>query len=194
MDDEQLIHRCQQGDRMAFDTLLQTHYDIIYRIAYKWCNDTHNAQDIAQQACIKLANNIRQFKFDCKFSSWLYRLVINCAKDFYKSPNQVTPLRAQAQLDHDSCVSNNDTSNHRPDNMRYTQEILEHINQLPTDLRDTLVLVFGTGLNHRQAAVELDVKESTISWRIHEARKILKQTFESPSLSTSSADSTGGAA
>ncbi len=185
MSDDRLIRRCQQGDRRAFDDLLNANYDLIYRIAYKWCHDPHNAQDIAQQACIKLAHSIRQFKFESKFSSWLYRLVINCAKDFYKSPNQVTPFHAKSQKDeHQPSTAAN------AEQRQYTQQILEHINQLPADLRDTLVLVFGSGLNHREAAQELKIKESTVSWRIHEARKLLKQTFESTSFSEHS----GGAA
>jgi len=63
--------------------------------------------------------------------------------------------------------------------------ILEHISQLPSDLRDTLILVFGQGLSHSQVAQQLTIKESTVSWRVHEARKILKQTFSSTSLNDS---------
>lgn len=174
MSDDELIQRCQTGDRAAFDLLINEQYDLIYRIAYKWCQDQHNAQDIAQQACIKLASSISQFRFESSFSSWLYRLVINCAKDFYKSP-----INAGA-------VENNavePTADARLEQTQYTRQILEHINHLPTDLKDALVLVFGIGLNHQQAAEKLAIKESTVSWRVHEARKLLKQTFESSSLS-----------
>jgi len=130
-----LIILIDQLNHLKMTELLNQHYDTIYRFAYRWCGDQINAQDITQQACIKLANSISQFEFKSSFSSWLYRLVINCAKDFYKSPN-------------------------------------------------TLILVFGKGLTHLQAAKQLDIKESTVSWRIHEARKLLKQTFHSSSFKT----------
>jgi len=175
-DDNKLIRRCQNGDREAFDELLNQYYDLIYRIAYKWCGDQHNAQDIAQQACIKLARSLVQFRFESSFSSWLYRLVINCAKDFYKSPNQVSNVQADD-------TDKQQATQSKVEQQQYTRQILEHISHLPTDLRDTVVLVFGTGLNHRQAAEQLDIKESTVSWRVHEARKLLKQTFESTTLS-----------
>lgn len=176
---DELIRRCQSGDRAAFDALLNAEYEIIYRIAYKWCNDPHNAQDIAQQACIKLANSIGQFRFESCFSSWLYRLVINCAKDFYKSPNQ-----APSQLDGRAVDASElePATESKVEQQHYARQILDHINNLPSDLRDAIVLVFGNGLNHRQAAAQLNIKESTVSWRVHEARKMLKQTFETTFL------------
>ena len=185
MSDEELIRRCQSGDRAAFDTLIKQQYDIIYRIAYKWCGDQHNAQDIAQQACIKLASSIAQFRFESSFNSWLYRLVINSAKDFYKSPNQVS--REAAEPKTEPAVQNKMEQN------QYARQILEHINHLPADLRDAIILVFGNGLNHKQAANKLNIKESTVSWRLHEARKQLKQTFESTTLHDHAAQTARGA-
>jgi len=67
-DDHDLIRRCQAGDKAAFDALLKEQYDVIYRVAYRWCGDQHHAQDIAQLACIKLAKSIHQFRFEASFS------------------------------------------------------------------------------------------------------------------------------
>lgn len=56
MDDPQttvLIRRAQDGNASAFGELVVRHYDTIYRFAWKWCRDRDNAEDIAQQACIK---------------------------------------------------------------------------------------------------------------------------------------------
>lgn len=189
MSSDDLIQRCQQGDSDAFDTMINEQYDTIYRIAYRWCNDQHNAQDIAQQASIKLARSIKQFRFESNFNSWLYRLVINCAKDFYKSPNQFN----HSEQESNSTLRDPAYTTNRVENLHYARQILEHINHLPCDLKDAIVLVFGKGLNHRQAASELNIKESTVSWRVHEARKLLKQTFESTTLSEHSADTARGA-
>ena len=175
MTDDPLIKKCQAGDLQAFDQLLNQHYDTIYRYAYKWCGDQHNAQDITQTACMKLAKSIQQFDFKASFTSWLYRLVINCAKDFYKSPTQFN--RREESVDHES-----PTHEDRHAERVYARQIMEHIGTLQDELRDTLILVFGSGLNHQQAAERLSIKESTVSWRVHEARKQLKQVFSSPTL------------
>ncbi|MBL4671545.1 MAG: RNA polymerase sigma factor [Arenicella sp.] len=190
MSENSLIERCQRGKADAFEQLLELHYDTIYRFAYRWCGDQHNAQDITQQSCMKLARSIKQFQHQSSFTSWLYRLVINCAKDFYKSPTQRNQREESDQdLDHNLDSSQPGSNEQRV----YAQQILEHINHLHEDLKDTLILVYGSGLSHQDAANTLGVKESTISWRIHEARKLLKQKFTSPSLGIHQAETAGGA-
>ena len=92
MDEQALIRRAQAGDATAFGELLDLHYDTIFRFAWKWCRHRTNAEDIAQLACIKLANSLAQYRFQAAFSSWLYRLVISCAQDWQRS---------QSRHDHD---------------------------------------------------------------------------------------------
>src|SRR5262245_39762392 len=96
MDDPQitgLIRRAQGGDVTSFARLLDLHYAMIYRVAWKWCGHRTNAEDIAQQSCIKLAGSLRQFRFQAAFTSWLYQLVISCAQDWQ---------RAQQRHEHDA--------------------------------------------------------------------------------------------
>jgi RNA polymerase sigma-70 factor (ECF subfamily) len=180
MNDNELINRCQNGDKAAFEKLLNRHYDTIYRFAYRWCGDQHNAQDITQLACIKLARALAQFEFKATFTSWLYRLVINCAKDYYKSPQQHNVREESNEHINPQAQSKDDRTPQR----LYAQQILQHINTLQEDLRDTLILVHGQGLSHSDVAKQLNVKESTVSWRIHEARKQLRQTFSSSGYDT----------
>lgn len=185
MNDNNLITQCQTGDKLAFETLLNRYYDTIYRFAFRWCGDQHNAQDITQQVCIKLAQSIQQFEFKSSFTSWLYRIVINCAKDYYKSPKQYNQREeCNDNIEHQTDLKSED-SNAR---QLYAHQILEHINTLDESLRDTLILVYGQGLSHKQAAEKLKIQESTVSWRIHEARKLLKQTFNTSNFHSTSAN------
>jgi len=175
MSDHALVELSQSGDKAAFEMLLNQHYEGIFRIAYRWCNDPHNAQDITQQACLKLSQSIHQFQFKSSFTSWLYRLVINCAKDFYKSPSQHN-TREHTDKEHDS------VSDDRTNQRLYAQQILHYISELQEDLKEALILVHVQGLSHAKTAKKLGVKESTISWRVHEARKNLKHTFQTSTL------------
>jgi RNA polymerase sigma factor (sigma-70 family) len=77
--DELLIKKAQGGDAKAFETLLSLYYDHLYTFAYKWCANREDAEDIAQQACIKLARGLDQFRFESQFTTWLYRLVLDKA-------------------------------------------------------------------------------------------------------------------
>lgn len=185
MTDNSLIKKCQSGDSQAFEMLINQHYDTIYRFAYRWCGEQNNAQDITQNACLKLARAIKQYRFESSFTSWLYQLVINCAKDFYKSPSQHNTREEQHE---DSDLCNLEFNKNEDANAKrvFAQQILEHITQLQDDLKDTLILIYGTGLNHKEAAKLLNIKESTVSWRVHEARKLLKQTFNSTDINANS--------
>lgn len=165
--DRTLIERAQGGDRAAFEALLHAHYDIIYRIAYRWCGNQADAQDITQTACIKLARALESFRFQSAFVTWLYPLVINTAKDWTKAGRRhrtddlaetdrpVAPV-AEAQV--------------------YARQLLEQVQALPAREREAIFLVFSEGLSHGEAARVMACRESTVSGYIHQARKRL-QTF-----------------
>ena len=85
MTDDALIRAAQAGDADAFEALLEAHYDTLYRFAYKWSGNKADAEDITQQACLKLARALSSYRFQSAFTSWLYRVVVNCAKDWARA-------------------------------------------------------------------------------------------------------------
>ena len=163
-----LIQRAQAGDRGAFEALLRLHYDTIYRIAYKWCGNREDAQDITQNACIKLARAIGSYQFRSAFLTWLYPLVINSAKDWARSRARhagdgLDPEQGEACL---ACPP-------EAEQQVYARQVLAQIRTLPEKQREAVILVFSAGLSHREAAAAMACRESTVSWYIHEARKRL---------------------
>jgi len=167
-DDTDLIRRAQGGDRAAFESLLRMHYDVMYRIAYKWCGNQADAEDITQNACVKLARSIDTFRFESAFVSWLYRMVINTAKDWAKSRTAQTTELAAPHEPAEAPVGEAKV---------FARQVMDFIRRLPEREREALCLVFSEGLSHREAAVVMACKESTVSWYIHEARKKL-QSFQ----------------
>ena len=164
-----LIKQAQSGDRAAFESLVRGHYDVMYRMAFKWCGDKADAEDITQNACIKLARSIDTFRFQSEFLTWLYRLVINTAKDWAKvRPRQAVEQtieieRAEAPVGEDKV---------------YARQIMAYVQTMSDREKSALFLVFGEGLSHRQAATVMACRESTVSWYIHEARKKLRSFQE----------------
>jgi len=165
MNETELIKAAQSGDSKSFEQLLDSRYDSIFRFAAKWCGNQQDAEDIAQQACIKLARGLQQFNFDAEFSTWLYRLVINCAKDWQRQQckHHTNNVDADIELAVDD----------KTDAAIYLKQVLVWVEQLGEEFKETLILVFGEGLSHGEAASVLQVKESTVSWRIHNVRKKL---------------------
>lgn len=163
MDDHFLIRRAQSGDAASFAELLDLYYNTIYRFAWKWCGHPVNAQDIAQQACIKLACSLSQFRFEAAFTSWLYRLVINCARDWQRSERRgvvMNPLEAASSTD-----------GTQTEDQIYLAQVLDQIERLGEGMKETALLVHAEGLSHAEAGDILGVSESTVSWRIHVIRR-----------------------
>ncbi len=166
MNESDLIRRAQQGDAQAFAALLERHYDTLYRFAYKWCGNRADAEDITQQSCIKLARSLGQFRFEAAFSSWLYRLVINCAKDWHKSQQR---HQGGAEAPGDEPVAPSGAAEAGV----YLNQVLALLDRMAEGFKETALLVYAEGLTHAEAARVLSLKESTVSWRLHEIRKQL---------------------
>ncbi|PUA29151.1 MAG: RNA polymerase subunit sigma-24 [Cellvibrio sp. 79] len=167
IDQNLLIRTAQNGDATAFEQLLTGCYDQVFRFAFRWCGNRADAEDVTQLACIKLAQSLGQFRFEASFSSWLYRLVINCAKDWH---------RGQQRHQHDDLerLENEVQHDKRAETGIYLQQILQLLDSLAEGFKETALLVHAEGLTHAEAATVLQVKESTVSWRLHEIRKQLQ--------------------
>lgn len=166
--DSELALQAGNGDAAAFKLLLERHYDSIYRIAYRFTGLREDAEDIAQIVCASLAGKLASYKGGARFSTWLYRLIVNAARDHHRRQKAVTRLHATygeiAEL-------RRGTEAEKTRERLWLYEALERVGQ---DLRETAVLVLAEDLNHAQAAEILEIKESTVSWRMHQLRKELK--------------------
>jgi RNA polymerase sigma-70 factor, ECF subfamily len=167
MDDQLLIRNAQRGDATSFAELLDLYYDTIYRFAWKWCGHAANAEDIAQQACIKLAASLAQYRFQAAFTSWLYRLVINCAQDWQ---------RAQRRHEHEDLPDEESMAEvSSTEDGIYLAQVLAQLALLGEGMKETALLVHAEGMSHAEAGVVLGVSESTISWRLHVIRKYMNR-------------------
>ena len=167
---EDLIRASQKGDRSAFARLLELVYDVILRFTMKWVSHVSDAEDITQTLCIKLAKVIRQFRFESSFKTWLYRIVVNCVRDWQRSQKR--------HLSEDISFVEHGSSQTAIEGQAELERVLLQIEAMGKGFKETVLLVHGEGFSHAEAAETLDVKESTISWRLHEVRK---QLFESSS-------------
>jgi len=155
------------GDREAFGLLIGRHYDAIYRLAYRWRPSRADAQDIAQEVCLKLGKTIAGFDGRAAFATWLYRIVVNTAQDFSR--------RAGARQRHEAAfAANRDPDPPGPGPGDDPHAPLQRaLDRLPEKQKSAVLLVLGQGLSHREAAKVLGCFEATVSWRIHQARKKL---------------------
>ena len=167
-----LIERSRQGDRQAFARLVERHYDMIYRIAWKWSGDRTDAEDIAQEVCMKLPAAIRRFEGRSAFTSWLYAITLNAARDLRRMRARQAEGAAVMAMDVDAFAADD------PAATLETCEIWRLVRLLSDRQRDCVLLVYAEDLSHAEAAAVLGCAEKTVSWTIHEARKRLKELLE----------------
>jgi len=168
--DEELVKLACNGDAVAFKQLIERHYMTIYKMAYKWIGNKEDAEEIAQEASIKLANNLSSFRHDAAFTSWLYRLVVNTAKDYVRKKNRQRDHELPIYEDVEFIAPKADQ-----EAQLQTKQTLKFLDKLPDKIKAAVILVCWEGLNHKEASIILECKESTVSWRIHEARKLMAE-------------------
>lgn len=160
------------GDRAAFAALIERHYDFIFRVAYRWNGRKADAEDIAQEVCVRLGKAIRGFRGGSAFSSWLYTVTVNAARDWsrksVRDAARVKAVAVQAAVEGRNFAA--------PDPADDPAERLwAAVRLLPDKQREAVTLIYGEGLGHAGAAELMGCAESTVSWHVHEAKKRLKQ-------------------
>ena len=166
--DNILVNRAKAGDRLAFAQLLEDHYDFIFRTACKWTGKKSDAEDIAQEVCIKLATAIQSFDGRAAFTSWLYRVTVNMVRDMQRSSS-----RRDRNVDAFSLVHPEDDPGNQEESAT-AKELWRAVSELPEKQREAIMLVYAEDMNHADAAEIMGCKEATVSWHIHEAKKTLR--------------------
>lgn len=167
INDIDLISSAIKGDATAFSALLERHYDLIFRLTLRTLANRQDAEDVTQDICVALAKKLHSFQSKAKFTTWLYQVTLNACRDFQRRTASANKTQAAYQ----------DISEQRDDNARQRQQeaqwAYDAINTLDDPLRETALFVVAEGLNHSQVGDILNVKESTISWRMLKVREQL---------------------
>ena len=167
--DLQLVDLAKMGNREAFQQLLELHYEMIYNVAYRFMGHSEDAEDITQDVCLALADKIQSFRGNARFQTWLYSVIMNACRDAHRKQNkQQAKLLDYSELDLQLRSMNIE---HR----RQITWLYRQISLLNEPLRMTAFLVLAEDLTHADAGKVLACSESTVSWRMYQVRKLLKQ-------------------
>jgi RNA polymerase sigma-70 factor (ECF subfamily) len=167
--DADLIGRARDGDRQAFGELVERHYDFVHRVAWRWCGRKADAEDVAQEVCVRLGRAIRDYRGGGAFTTWLYAMTLNAARDMVRKNARETAkteaFGVHALIAGEAMAEAEDQ----------TEALWAAVRQLPDKQREAVLLVYGEGLSHSAAADTMACAEATVSWHIHEAKKRLKR-------------------
>ena len=182
-EDIEFVLACQKGDAEAFGFLVERHQKKMLNIAYRMMGDYNEACDVTQEAFLAAYKSIKKFKSEAKFSTWLYRIVINYSK------NRLKQLRSRGQreafsiddpreikIEGVSCQSFADDTNPGVQMEKRERESQVHkcITSLDEEYRDVLVLRDIQGLPYTEIKDILKIPEGTVKSRLSRARNALK--------------------
>ncbi len=166
--DETLALAAAGGDRAAFAALVTRHYDRIFSLGWRLTGSKAEAEDLAQDICAALPHRLRGWRAEARFTTWLYRVVVNAAHD----------ARRRAAVRTRAADGWGDWELARQDAIaedRAAQNWLtEAMTRLPVELRDTVALVLGEEMTQAEAGAVLGLSEGTIAWRMSEVKKRLR--------------------
>jgi len=180
--DRDLVERAKKGDKRAFGLLVRRHQPRIHRLAIHMVRDRALAEDIAQEAFLRAYNALDRFDGRSEPYTWIYRIAVNLSLNAIRSrkSSRVSGDDDDARLD---AIRNDKPEGQDPHSQSAERQqyvaLCEGIDALSETLRTTLVLVCIDGMSHEDAAAVLGAPEGTIAWRVHEARRKLKDFMES---------------
>ena len=171
-DDESLVQSAATGDEVAFSVLFDRYYSMIFAYAQRICLDASLAEDVAQEAFVKAARELALRPFRGSFKAWLYRVTRNGAIDLLRRRR-----REATHLPFDPERDSNHPQQLVPPETEY-ENLGAALARLHPEWRAAIALVYFDGLNHAEAARLLGCAEATVSWRVFQSKRKLRQYLQ----------------
>jgi RNA polymerase sigma-70 factor (ECF subfamily) len=185
-EDMALVKRCLRGDRAAFDVLVEKYYKKIYNLSYRFVGDSEEANDLAQEIFTAAYQNLKKFRGDAKFSTWLFQIATNRGKNRFKYLKRRGYFANKSQSDGDDEKEGLQRSipdfSTNPEEMlagKQIQKIVQDaINDLDPDHKEIVILRDIEGFSYDEIAKMLDLPEGTTKSRLHRARMVVKEKLK----------------
>lgn len=174
MDNEKLlIAKAQDGDGEAFGELVRFYERFVYNTAYGFLLSPEDAFDIAQDAFIKAWRSVKSFKGESAFSTWLYRITVNTAKDAISAKARRRELFSVDTAGNALSIPTDDTPEREYIRKEESEALRLAIDELDNASREIIVLRELDGLTYEQIALTLGLEMGTVKSRLSRAREKL---------------------
>ena len=182
--EEDLIKKCQNGDIEAFERLISSYQKKVYNIAYRYIGNREEAEDLAQEAFLKVFRSIQSFRGEAAFSTWLYHIVSNVCRDALRKSSR----RMEDSLDCAVTTEKGELQREVPDWSMSPEPIYENqelgefiqalINQLSPEYKTVIIMREIQEMSYEEIAAELNCSLGTVKSRLSRARKVLRDKIE----------------
>ncbi len=185
-EESELVRRCVRGSREAYDVLVKKYYKKIYNLAYRFVGDAEEANDLAQDIFVAAYQNLKKFRGDSKFSTWLFQIASNRGKNRFKYLKRrgffANRGRSDSEDDRESLQRDLPDQSSNPEAMlagKQVQKIVQDaIDELEPDHKEIVILRDIEGFSYEEIAQILNLPEGTTKSRLHRARMVVKEKLK----------------
>jgi len=168
--DRYYIERVLRGDVNAFSFLVERHKGMIYTIALRMLKNTEDAEELAQDTFVKAFKSLKEFKFESKFSTWLYRITYNAAISKLRKKQVEIANLENVVLPEDEVVSAYNGINEltKEEQKKYISEAIENLKE-----DDAFIITMYYLKEHTidEISVMTELSNSNVKVKLHRARK-----------------------
>jgi len=171
-EDFALIKNFIDGDESVFRTLVIKHRDKVRNLVFITLGDAENVDDISQEVFISVYHKLKEFRFESKFTTWLYRITINKCRDFLRKKKVRSIFVPLGDSDREY------PAGPFSENIDLPQLVRNAIDKLPEKLKVPLILRDIEGLSYKEIAEQLGTEVGVIKSRIFRARESMRIILE----------------
>ncbi|MBN2341956.1 MAG: RNA polymerase sigma factor [Deltaproteobacteria bacterium] len=170
-----LVKRCQEGDTRAFQELFQRHVDGVHRHLMLLLGPHEDVDDLVQLVFLNVFQSISKFRGTAAFSTWLFRITINVARQEIRVKSR--HRRLNTAINEVNEVRGTEVRRTPETRLASIQEVYEVLDKLSSKKRETFILYTYEGYSLQEIAELLDSSVSTIGSRLQAARKEILSHF-----------------
>lgn len=185
--DADVVHLAQQGRELAFRELVRRYERPVFSLVFRMVRDRETAEDLAQDAFVKVLNHIDKYSPEFKFSSWLFKIANNVAIDHLRrrrldtismdgSPHASTASEVEATTL--NLESEQESALDELEAKELGSAIEQAIAKLRPEYRACIMLRHVEGRSYEEIAATLDLPLGTVKTYIHRARHELRKALE----------------
>jgi len=176
-----MVRALQAGDESALNELIRKYQGPLFRFICRYIGDEETARDILQETFVRVYFGIQRFRPRAKFVTWLYSIALNLCRDYARSKHRRQSYATES-LDARNAHRDVPAADRGPaadvESRERLANLQKAIEELPHDLRTTLLLFAVEGRSQQECAELLGISVKAVETRVYRARKILEKKFE----------------
>ena len=168
----EIIFQASEGDVQAFELIYKEFFKFVTNVAFRIVTSIDDAEEITQEVFINIFRNLKKFRFDSTFKTWIYRITINTSINYSKKMSK----HRKKSVEYNDAFNISDVSEgirEKIDNTENEKVIANLLDQLNSEQKTCIILRSLEGLSYQEISETLNVPINTVRSRIKRGREAM---------------------